>query len=117
MANRAACELEPFLAGDWPVSCTFLRVSRYFSGSEQHREEKKMANTSSIREHMGVFGSCGNQLGDVDRVEGNSIKLTKSSSSDGQHHYIPMNWVESVDDKVHLNKDCGEAKKEWKAAP
>jgi hypothetical protein len=76
-----------------------------------------MTDTASIREHMPVFGSCGNRLGDVDRVEGQSIKLTRNSSSDGQHHYIPMNWVESVDDKVHLNKDCGEAKKEWKAAP
>jgi hypothetical protein len=76
-----------------------------------------MTNTSNIREHMPVFGSCGNRLGDVDHVEGNSIKLTKNSSPDGQHHFIPMDWVEEVDDKVHLNKNCGEAKKEWKAAP
>jgi len=76
-----------------------------------------MADTSSIREHMPVFGSCGNRLGDVDHVEGNSIKLTKNSSPDGKHHYIPMDWVEEVDDKVHLNKNCGEAKKDWKAAP
>jgi len=76
-----------------------------------------MASAAKIKEHMQVFGSCGNRLGDVDRVEGNSIKLTKSSAGDGQHHFIPMNWVESVDDAVRLNKDCGEAKREWKAAP
>jgi hypothetical protein len=76
-----------------------------------------MANTSNIHEHMPVLGSCGNKLGEVDRVEGQSIKLTKGSSSDGQHHFIPMNWVEKVDDSVRLNKDCGEAKKEWKSAP
>ena len=76
-----------------------------------------MANTSNIREHMQVIGSCGNRLGDVDRVEGNSIKLTKNSSPDGQHHFIPVNWVERVDDSVRLNKDCGEARREWKSAP
>jgi hypothetical protein len=76
-----------------------------------------MATASNIREHMPVFGSCGNKLGDVDHVEGGSIKLTKASSPDGQHHFIPTSWVEKVDDAVRLNKDCGEAKKEWKAAP
>lgn len=76
-----------------------------------------MANMSSIREHMPVMGSCGNKLGDVDHVEGNAIKLTKSSSPDNQHHFIPTSWVDRVDDAVRLNKDCGEAKKEWKAAP
>jgi len=76
-----------------------------------------MAASSSIREHMQVFGSCGNKLGDVDHVEGDSIKLTRNSSSDGQHHYIPMSWVDEVDDSVRLNKDCGEAKRDWKAAP
>jgi hypothetical protein len=76
-----------------------------------------MANASNIREHMPVIGSCGNKLGDVDRVEGDSIKLTKGSSPDGQHHFIPSKWVEKVDDAVRLNKDCGEAKREWKSAP
>jgi hypothetical protein len=76
-----------------------------------------MTGTESIREHMDVIGSCGNKLGAVDRVENGSIKLTKGSSQDGQHHFIPMDWVESVDDKVHLNKDCGAAKREWRTAP
>lgn len=75
-------------------------------------------DTSKIHEHMPVFGSCGNQLGKVDRVEGNQIKLTKNDSPDGQHHFIPTNWVQNVDDKaVRLNKDCGAAQKEWKSAP
>ena len=66
---------------------------------------------------MPVVGSCGNQLGEVDKVEGNSIKLTKNSSSDGQHHYIPTTWVETVDETVKLNKNCGDAKREWQSAP
>jgi hypothetical protein len=34
-------------------------------------------NAQNIREHMDVNGAYGNKLGTVDRVEGNSIKLTK----------------------------------------
>ena len=76
-----------------------------------------MWDKSNISEHMPVFGSCGKQLGTVDRVEGDSIKLTKSGSDDNQHHYIPMDWVQRVDTHVHLNKNCGDAKKQWKGEP
>jgi len=74
-------------------------------------------NTNNIREHMDVVGSCGNKLGVVDHVEGNSIKLTRKDSGDNQHHYIPVSWVSVVDQHVHLNKDCGQAKREWSATP
>lgn len=74
-----------------------------------------MAQVSEIHEHMKVQGSCGNQLGVVDRLEGDSIKLTKNDSSDGQHHYIPANWVSEVEgDIVILDRDCGEAKRDWR---
>jgi hypothetical protein len=68
---------------------------------------------ADIREHMDVIGSCGNKLGRVDHVEGSNIKLTRNDSPDGLHHVIPMSWVQRVDERVHLNKNCGEAKKEW----
>lgn len=71
----------------------------------------------SVHEHMDVIGSCKNRLGRVDHVEGGSIKLTKDSEPDGQHHYIPLDWVDHVDQHVHLNKDCKEANQEWGAAP
>jgi hypothetical protein len=74
-------------------------------------------NAQNIRERMEVYGSCGNRLRIVGHVEGNSIKLTKSSSADGQHHYLPLDWVDHVDQHVHLNKGCDQAKKEWNAAP
>jgi hypothetical protein len=37
------------------------------------------------------------------------IKLTKSDSSDGQHHFLPVHLVERVDDKVHLSIAADEA--------
>lgn len=77
-----------------------------------------MTGTSNIREHMTVVGSCGNPVGTVDRVEEDSIKLAKNDpKAGGQHHFIPVSWVESVDDQVHLNKNCGEAIREWQTDP
>lgn len=75
-----------------------------------------MTSTTNIREHMDVIGSCGMKLGRVDHVDGDRIKLTKNDSADGQHHYIPSNWVARVDEHVHLSKDCGAAKQEWQTA-
>jgi hypothetical protein len=74
-----------------------------------------MASELNIREHMEVFGSCGNRLGVVDGVEGHSIKLTRQDSPDGEHHYLPLDWVERVDEQVHLNKDCAAARREWRS--
>jgi hypothetical protein len=76
----------------------------------------KTLSIADIREHMDVFGSCGNRLGKVDHVDGNTIKLTKNDSPDGQHHLIPIGWVKRVDEHVHLNKSCGEAAMEWETA-
>jgi len=77
-----------------------------------------MPDTTTIREHMEVIGSCGNPVGKVDKVEGMSIKLTKDGTgAQGQHHYIPTAWIDHVDEHVHLNKTCGDAQEEWQAHP
>jgi hypothetical protein len=77
-----------------------------------------MKSTSNIREHMEVVGSCGGRVGKVDRVEGLSIKLTKDSpNADGEHRYIPLTWVESVDTSVHLRKLCPDVQEHWQAHP
>ena len=34
----------------------------------------------------------------------NQIKLTKHDAPDGKHHFIPLSWVDHVDQQVHLNK-------------
>ena len=73
-----------------------------------------MANASQIREHMEVVGSDGQHVGTVDRVEGDRIKLTKNDpQAQGQHHYIPLNSVESVEqDEVRLNLSADEARRQ-----
>ncbi|MBF1999143.1 MAG: DUF2171 domain-containing protein [Synechococcales cyanobacterium C42_A2020_086] len=74
---------------------------------------------SQIKEHLMVHakgpGSMndapGVHIGTVDKVEGEFIKLTQSDSPDQQHRWIPIDWVESVDDKaVYLNKTEAEVR-------
>jgi hypothetical protein len=77
-----------------------------------------VVNASDIREHMSVYGACGGRLGTVDRVEGNSIKLTaEGPGADGHHHYIPLDWVETAGRDVRLSRSCHEARKEWRNEP
>jgi len=69
-----------------------------------------------IHPHMEVVGSDGAELATVDHVEGyNTIVLGKDDA--GTHHYIPLDWVQAVDDRVHLDRPCAQAEREWSAAP
>ena len=74
-----------------------------------------MTDTSKIKEHMDVFDSAGKKIGQVDHLEGNdNIKLTKTSSPDGQHHFVPVSWIAKIDTHIHLSKpvnDVTELKK------
>jgi hypothetical protein len=70
----------------------------------------------NIREHMEVMGSDGVHVGVVDRVEApDRVKLTRSDPlAGGEHHFIHADWIESVDSKVHLNKNSTEVMALWK---
>lgn len=70
---------------------------------------------SGIKEHMDVYASCGKKVGVVDHLEGNTIKLTRKDSPDGQHHFIPTSWVGRVhENHVHLTKNSVETESGWK---
>ena len=50
-----------------------------------------MTDVSKIKEHMDVIDSTGKNIGQVDHMDGSDkIKLTKSSSPDGKHHFVPV---------------------------
>jgi hypothetical protein len=69
-----------------------------------------MFESSQIRERMEVVGSDGAHIGTVDHMEGETqIKLTKSDSGDGQHHFLPVHLVDRVSDKIHLKVPAVEA--------
>lgn len=71
-------------------------------------------DTTKIKENLMVYAkgeggmpaAPGVHIGTVEHMDGEKyIKLTKSDSSDSQHHWLPVNWVEAVDDHgVYLNK-------------
>jgi hypothetical protein len=69
-----------------------------------------------IKPHMPVVCSNDGQFATVDHIEGHgSIKLAKDDT--GQHHYIPLEWVTSVDDKVHIDRPGQQAMSEWTTTP
>ena len=76
-----------------------------------------MNNTQNIKEHMDVIASDGQKIGTVDHLEGaDKIKLAKTGSPDGKHHFIPVSLVDHVDSHVHLNKSAKDVKAEWQNA-
>ena len=66
-----------------------------------------MSGFENIREHMDVIGADGVNLGTVDRIEGDRIKLIRADSGIGHeehHHYIPRGLVAEVEgDRVRLS--------------
>lgn len=56
-----------------------------------------------IKEHMEVADNAGQHVGTVDKVENDMIILTRSDSSDGRHHSLPLDAVDKIDDnRVYL---------------
>lgn len=71
-------------------------------------------NVTEIKEHLIVYAKgigerqevADVHIGTVEHLDSEKyIKLAKSDSPDGQYHWIPTEWVESIDDRaVYLNK-------------
>jgi hypothetical protein len=77
-----------------------------------------MFKSLDIQERMEVVGSDGKHIGTVDHMEGaERILLAQDDpKAAGQHHLISIDWVDYVDQKVHLNKSSKKAMSEWQAA-
>jgi hypothetical protein len=75
-----------------------------------------MIDISKISPKMPVVCSENGQFAVVDHMEGrDTIKLARDKA--GQHHYIPLEWVVSVDDKVHIDRPGKQAMQEWSSSP
>lgn len=58
-----------------------------------------------IRENMEVIDDSGRHCGTVDHIEGDRIKLSRSDSKDGQHHYVSLSQVAGIEgNKVRLRE-------------
>jgi hypothetical protein len=69
-----------------------------------------MSRFDDIKEHMQVIDAEGAPVGVIDHIEGDRIKLTRTSSSagvgshEGHHHFIPKGLVADVEgDTVRLS--------------
>ena len=71
-----------------------------------------MIEARQIKPDMSIVCSNDGQLGFVDHMEGkDTIKLKKDSK--GQHHFIPLSWVKTVDSQIHCDRPGAQAMKEW----
>ncbi len=77
-----------------------------------------MVKAREIHQHMEVVGSDGSHVGTVDHMEGAKwIKLTKNDPvAGGEHHLIPLKWVDHIDSQVHLNRGSADAMSQWQTA-
>ncbi|MBJ9986698.1 DUF2171 domain-containing protein [Acinetobacter sp. S40] len=73
-------------------------------------------NVQDIQHHAEVVGSDLQHVGTVDHLDGqDKIKLAKNDqSANGQHHYIPTQWVQQVQgNQVVLNKTAEQVFQQW----
>ncbi|MBK7865151.1 MAG: DUF2171 domain-containing protein [Archangiaceae bacterium] len=72
-----------------------------------------MINPEQIKPDMPVVCSENGQFAVVDHLDGqDTIKLKKDKA--GQHHFIPVSWVTSVDGKVHIDRPGEQAMQQWR---
>jgi len=90
------------------------RFHSEFGGWRETRQQQR-ASLGKVTEHMEVIGTDGQKVGVVDKVQGDRIILTKNDpTAGGHHHSIPCSWVQSVDDKVTINKSAEQAMQQWR---
>jgi len=87
-----------------------------FGVSDAAKEKKVLAignviDTQKQYPDTVVASALWNMEPSIDRA----IKLAKDKS--GQHHYIPLSWVSSVDDKIHIDRPGDQAMREWSTTP
>lgn len=90
--NPAQAQMGQAIDGGWPDQ---MQAGQQQSGSLGEQ----------IREHMSVIDAEGTQVGTVDSFENDQIKLTRSGSDDGQHHYLPLDRVAGIEgDQIRLHQ-------------
>ena len=77
-----------------------------------------MFKSLDIQKDMEVVDLDGNHVGIVDHLEtADRIILSKDDpKAGGRQHLISIDWVDYVDQKVHLNKPSTKATSEWQTA-
>ena len=72
-----------------------------------------MIRPDDVKPEMPVVSSDNDQFGVVDHMQGSdSIKLKRDDK--GKHHFIPLSWVKTVDDKLHIDRPGAQAMRDWR---
>jgi hypothetical protein len=67
-----------------------------------------------LKPKMVVVCSQHVQFATVDHVENSAVVVDDAA---GVSHFIPLQWIASVDDKVHIDRPGARAMREWKSRP
>lgn len=59
-----------------------------------------MIDWNQIKPHAEVIGADGVHVGTVDHIDGQRLKLAKTDSTDGRHHYIDGGLIADVESGV-----------------
>jgi hypothetical protein len=70
-----------------------------------------MTSPARIQKHMDVVSSKSEPLGMVDHIDGSTLKLARDVV--GQHHFVPLTWVDFIDEKIHLKRSAAEVERLW----
>jgi hypothetical protein len=97
------------------VPGTSFADKAFFVGNEWRCS---MFKSLDIQKDMEVVGMDGKHVGTVDHLEtADRIILSKDDpKAGGRQHLISIDWVDYVDQKVHLNKPSTKATSEWQTA-
>ena len=65
---------------------------------------------SQIKPNLKVLAK-GIKVGSVDHIDGEFLKLNRKDADDRLHHWIPLSWIERIDEQnVFLNHSEAEYK-------
>ena len=70
-----------------------------------------MINPAKIQKHMNVVSVENEPLGMVDHILGSNLKLARDVV--GQHHFVPLTWIDHIDDKIHLALRADDVQRMW----
>jgi len=72
-----------------------------------------MLNLGAIKPHMPVLCSEGGQFAVVDHMSSDNRTIKLAKDKKGEHHYIPVSWVQSIDNAVHIDRPGAQAMRDW----
>lgn len=109
-------KIHPYLTGAIAIGAglglaalfgTRKKYSDGYSEKNNESQNEKSISSADIKEHSAVVSADGEHIGTVDKVDGKLLKLTRTDSPDGKHHFIPLEWVSSASsNEVRLSRNA-----------